>query len=376
MGIIQRLQLRLRLSLTARAEFFICYNSLVNKVFFFGLIFIPITVVAHYAGVSPIAVFFLSAISIIPLAKYIGESTEELSGKTGPAVGGLLNATFGNAPELLIGLFALQAGLFEVVKASITGSIVSNLLLVLGVAMMCGGWGREKQEFNRTAVLAAGSALFVGVIALVIPAVFVQSDPTISSALLEQLSIAVSIALLITYAATIFFSLHTHKHLYISEIGKFESKWSVGKSIFVLLAATVAVAWMSEILVGAIEPVVEMWGWSQLFIGVVVIAIIGNAAEHFSAVTVAIKDRMDLSLNIAIGSATQIVMFVAPVLVLISFLMGTPMNLLFDIFELMSIVLSILAVNLIVADGESNWLEGVQLFAAYVIMALAFFFHP
>lgn len=338
--------------------------------------FVPAAIAAQLMHASPIWAFFIAAVAIIPLAKYIGEATEELAAHTTPALGGLLNATFGNAPELIIGIFALNAGLIEVVKASITGSIVGNLLFVLGAAMFAGGWGKEKQTFNRTAVLAAGSTLFVGVIALVIPAMFVQSAPQVDPALVGHLSIFVSIALLVSYAAMLFFSLHTHKHLYTEEIAHFEPRWSITKSLLILFASTIAVAWVSEILVASIEPVVLAWGWSQLFIGVIFIAIIGNAAEHLSAVTVAVKDRMDLSLQISIGSATQIALFVAPVLVILSYALGQPMNLLFDVFELVSIVLSVVAVNLIVADGESNWLEGLQLLVAYGIIGIAFFFHP
>jgi Ca2+:H+ antiporter len=347
----------------------------VDKLFFGLLVFVPISIIAPYVGVPGTVVFFLAAIAVIPLAKYIGEAVEELASHTTPAVGGLLSSTFGNAPELIIGFFALRAGLFEVVKASITGSIISNLLLVLGMAMLAGGFKREKQMFNRTAVAAAGSTLFIAAIALVVPALLTQTSAPAASSV-NLLSIFVSLALLCIYGATLLFSLRTHKHLYTEEIGKFETKMSTTRSLLQLLIATLAVAWVSEILVDSIQPLVTSFGWSQLFVGVIFLAIIGNAAENFSAVLVARKDRMDLSLQIAIGSATQIAMVVAPVLVLISFFMATPMNLVFNTFELVSIVLSVLIVNLVVADGESNWLEGVQLLAAYVIIAVAFFFHP
>ncbi len=345
--------------------------------FFVGLLaFVPIAIGAHLLGVSPSIVFFLSALAIVPLAKFIGESTEELASRTSPAVGGLLSATFGNATELIIGIFALKAGLIEVVKASITGSIIGNLLLVLGLSMFVGGMKREKQTFNRTGVLASGSTLFLALIALVMPAIFLQTAPTVDGAIVEHLSVLVSIALLIMYAASLFFSLHTHKHLYTEEAGEFESKWSVTRSLLTLLAATLAVTWVSEILVGSIEPVVASFGWTQLFVGVIFVAIIGNAAEHFSAVSAALKNRMDLSLQIAVGSATQIVLAVAPVLVLVSLLFSQQMSLVFNLFELVSIVLSVIIVNFIVADGESNWLEGAQLLMAYAIIAIAFFFHP
>jgi Ca2+:H+ antiporter len=347
------------------------------EIVFLGLlVFVPVAIIAAYLGVSPTIIFFLCAIAIVPLAKFIGESSEDLASRTSPAVGGLLNATFGNATELIIGLFALRAGLIEVVKASITGSILGNLLLVVGCAMLAGGVRHKKQTFNRTAVLASGSTLFIAAIALVIPAIFLQTQPQISSAVIEHISVLVAVALLLVYASMLFFSLHTHKHLYIEEVGKYESRWSVSRSVLTLLGATLAVAWMSELLVNSIRPLVTSLGWSQMFIGVIFLAIIGNVAEHSSAVTVAVKNRMDLSLQIAIGSATQIALVVAPLLVLVSLFLPQVMNLIFDPFELVAIVLSVLMINLIVMDGESNWLEGVQLLSAYAIMAVVFFFHP
>jgi len=349
---------------------------MMDKLFVWLLALVPIAVVAHLAGAPSTLVFFLSALAIVPLAKFIGEATEELASRTSPALGGLMSATFGNATELIICIFALQTGLIEVVKASITGSIIGNLLLVLGLAMFAGGWKRDKQVFNRTGVLASGSTLFLAVIALVMPAIFLQTAPAAGTAIIEHLSILVSIALLCMYVASLFFALYTHKHLYTEEVGGYEPKWSTRRSILTLLGATLAVAWISEILVGSIEPLVEAFGWSQLFIGVIFVAIIGNAAEHLSAVTVALKNRMDLSIQIAIGSSTQIALVVAPALVLISLLFSQPMSLVFNLFELTAIVLSVVIVNFIIADGESNWLEGAQLVAAYVIMGIVFFFHP
>jgi Ca2+:H+ antiporter len=347
-----------------------------NKIFFSLLIFIPVTLIAEFFHLAPIAVFFISAIAIIPLAKYIGEATEELSVYTGPALGGILNATFGNATELIIGIFAINAGLIEVVKASITGSIIGNLLLVLGMAMFFGGWGEKRQESNRTASMASAATLLLAMIALVIPAIFLQTAPNAGGKIIEELSVSVAVLMILVYAANIWFSLHTHKHLYAEEVGKAEAKWSKTKSIIILLVSTLAVAWMSEILVGSIEPIVKSLGWTELFIGVVVVAIIGNAAEHTSAITMAVKNKMDLALQVSIGSATQIVMFVAPLLVLVSLFFKEQMSLVFNTFELIAIVLSVLIANLVVEDGESNWLEGLQLVVAYAIMAVAFFFHP
>jgi Ca2+:H+ antiporter len=347
-----------------------------NTIFFGLLVFVPVAIWAAANGVSPVIVFFLSALAIVPLAKFIGEATEELATRTSPAMGGLLSASFGNATELIIGLLALHAGLIEVVKASITGSIIGNLLLVLGFAMFSGGWKREKQEFNKTAILATGSTLFLATIALVMPAIFFQTAPQSSGTVVEDLSVLVSLVLLAVYAASLFFSLHTHKHLYLEEAGRYEPRWSVGQSVAVLVASTLAVAWVSDILVNSITPLVATLGWSELFVGVIFVAIVGNAAENLSAVTVALKNRMDLSLQISIGSATQIALVVAPVLVLVGAIFGSPMNLVFNTFELVAMVLSVIIVNFIVQDGESNWLEGAQLLAAYAIMAIAFFFHP
>ncbi|MBU6390478.1 calcium/proton exchanger [Patescibacteria group bacterium] len=347
-----------------------------DKFFLALLAFTPIALGAVWLNASPIWLFALSALAIVPLAKYIGEATEELTVYTGAGLGGLLNATFGNATELIIGVMALQAGLIEVVKASITGSIISNLLLVLGTAIIFGGWKRRKQMFNATAAKAAASTLLLAVTALVIPAIFVQTSGSASFGLIEELSAAVAVLMIIAYGANLIFTLHTHKHLYEADVAKAEAKWSKTKSVVILLAATIAVAFMSEILVGSIEPLVVSLGWTELFIGVIFVAIIGNAAEHVSAVTVAIKDKMDLALQVSIGSATQIAMFVAPALVLVSLFFRNQMSLVFNTFELVTIVFSVLVVNSIVEDGESHWFEGVQLLVAYLIMAVAFFFHP
>ena len=346
-----------------------------DKLFLGLLVFIPITIIAELLHFSPILVFFLAALAIIPIAKFIGEATEELTVYTGPALGGFLNATFGNATELIIGILALRAGLVEVVKASITGSIIGNLLLVCGMAMLAGGIKNKKQVFSKTGTVAAGSTLFLAAIALIIPAIFLQTSFGASEALVDKLSVFVAVFMLIAYVGNLFFVLSTHKHLYTEDVGEVVAKWSKAKSIIILIIATIGVAWMSEILVGSIEPVVAQFGWTELFIGVIFVAIIGNAAEHTSAITTALKNRMDLSLQISIGSATQIAMFAAPILVLASLFFRTQMSLVFNPFELISIIVSVVIVNLIVADGESNWFEGLQLLIAYAIIAVAFFFH-
>jgi Ca2+:H+ antiporter len=345
-----------------------------DNLFIALLAFVPLAIGAALAGVSPVVLFFLSALAIVPLARFIGRSTEDLATRTSPVIGGLLSASFGNAPELIIGILALRSGLVDLVKASITGSIIGNLLLVLGLAMFSGGWRREKQSFNKTGILAQSTTLFLATIALIVPAIFFQTagEPVA----VEGLSLLVSLVLIGMYGANLFFSLHTHKHLYLEEAGKFEPRWSTTRAVVTLLAATLAVAWVSDILVKSVEPLAASLGWSQLFIGVIVVAIVGNAAENASAVLIARKNRMDVALQISIGSATQIVLLVAPVLVLLGALLGQPMNLVFTTLELVATVLAVVIVGFIVQDGESNWLEGLQLLAAYAIMAIAFFLLP
>ena len=349
---------------------------MLDKIFTFLLIFIPATLAGKYLHFSPLVLFFLSALAIVPLAKLLGDGTEALATHTTPALGGILNATFGNATELIISLFALRAGLSELVKASITGSIIGNLLLVLGGAIFAGGLKYKIQTFNKTMARASAATLLLAVIALIIPAIFLQSSPKAGGRIIEELSIVVAIFMLVVYFSGLLFTLHTHKHLNKEDEPSGGPNWSMRKSILILLAATLAVAWMSEILVGAVEPIIKHLGWTELFIGVIVVAIIGNAAEHSSAVMMATKNKMDIALQISIGSATQIVMFVAPLLVLVSLLFKEPMSLVFNTFELVAIILAVLISNLVTADGESNWLEGVQLLMAYAIMAVAFFFLP
>jgi Ca2+:H+ antiporter len=342
-------------------------------------VLIPITFAAELFGASPLVIFLLAAVSIIPLAKYIGDATEDLALRTNPAIGGLLNATFGNATELIVSIFAIQAGLVEVAKASITGAIIGNLLLVLGTSMLLGGRKRERQHFNATAAKAACAMLVLATTALVIPAIFLITAGDAHIPDVGVLSIFVSILMIIAYGASLYFTLHTHKHLYRGEEADERAiapKWSGKKATIILFLSTVAVAVLSEMLVGAIRPVVAQFGWTELFIGVIIVALVGNVAEHLSAVTAAVKNKMDLSIQIAVGSATQIVMFVAPALVLLSLLFAEPMNLVFNTFELVAIIFAVFVTNAVVEDGESNWFEGFQLVIAYVIIAVAFFLHP
>jgi Ca2+:H+ antiporter len=350
--------------------------------------FIPLAIALDLANASATVIFFTAALGIIPTAALMGEATEELAARSGPGIGGLLNVTFGNAPELIIALFALAEGLHEVVKASIVGSIIGNVLLVLGASMLVGGIGRRSQTFNATAASAQSSMLLLAAAALMMPAIFElvegQGLPSPTAELVnygstvENLSLAVAIVLIGTYVAGLFFSLRTHRDLFNPPYAEQEEEgfgWSVRRSVLMLFIAGLAVGLMSEILVGSISEASESVGLSEFFIGVIVVAIVGNAAEHWVAVLVAYKDKMDLSVNIAIGSAAQIALFVAPVLVIASFLVGPgPLPLVFNGFELGAILLAILIAHAVTSDGESNWFEGVQLLAVYAILGIAFYY--
>ncbi len=352
--------------------------------------FIPLAVVLDLAGVSAVAIFFTSALGVIPTAALMGRATEELAARSGPGIGGLLNVTFGNAPELIIALFALEKGLHEVVKASLTGSVIGNILLVLGMSMFVGGLGREKQEFNRVAASAQSSMLLLAAVALVMPAIFEGingsglpspgAERVAYDGDVEKLSLVVAIVLMISYGAGLVFSLKTHRRLFNpqpepGEEEDEETPWSVRRSVGALALAGVAVALMSEILVGSISEAATSIGLTEFFVGAIVVATVGNAAEHWVAVLVAHKNKMDLSVNIAIGSSAQIALFVAPVLVLVSFVLGpAPMPLVFNGFELGAFLLAVLIANHVTAEGESTWFEGVQLLAVYAVVALAFAF--
>jgi len=346
------------------------------------LIFVPVAIVLELMHANPTAIFATSALAIIPLAGWMGRATEHLAEKMGEGIGGLLNATFGNAAELIIALMALRKGLFGVVKASLTGSIIGNILLVLGLSIFVGGVKYPRQTFNRTAAMLGSTLLALSAIALVMPAVFHIIVP--NNQLAERdLSLEISVVLIITYIASLIFTLRTHQHLYKGGVeGAEEEKaigthgWSRRKSIVVLLGATALVALMSEFLVGAVEKASQSLGLTEVFVGVILVAIIGNAAEHSTAVLVALKNKMDLSLNIAIGSSMQVALFVAPVLVFASYLFGKPMDLIFTPLEVVTITASVAVVALIAQDGESNWMEGILLLAVYIILGLTFFWLP
>lgn len=351
--------------------------SFFENIFLFLLIFIPLSFLAYFFRWSALSLMLISALGIIPLSKYIGEATDALASRLGTAWGGILNVTFGNATELIIGILALRKGLTDLAKASITGSILGNILLVLGTAILVAGFKYKKMEFNRTAALVSASTLLLAVISLVMPDIFYLTAPSVGANIIEKLSLAVAILILLVYIGYLFFMFSTHKHLYVQEEAKVEKlRWSKLKSIAILLVSTVFVSILSEFLVESVEPVVRRFGWTELFIGVIFVAIIGNAAEHTSAILVALKNRMDLTLQIALGSATQISMLVAPILVLSSWFFPEHMNLIFRPFELVSIALAVFTSNLIIEDGETHWFEGLQLVITYCIMAVAFFLHP
>jgi Ca2+:H+ antiporter len=347
---------------------------------------IPVALALDLAGAPATVVFAASALGIIPTAALMGRATEELAARSGPGIGGLLNVTFGNAPELIIALFALGKGLQEVVKASIVGSIIGNILLVLGAAMLVGGIGRDKQHFSRTSASIQTSMLMLAAAALVMPAIFELvegkglplpgAEIVDYGSTVEHLSLAVALVLIATYVFGLLFSLKTHRDIFNPEYEDEDSwGWSVRTSVIALAIAGVLVGVMSEVLVGSITEASHSIGLSEFFIGAIVVAIVGNAAEHWVAVLVARKDKMDLAVNIAIGSSGQVALFVAPVLVLASFFLGPhPMPLVFNGFELGAILIAILIANYATQDGESTWFEGVQLLAVYFVFGLAFYF--
>ena len=358
-----------------------------RPVYFLG-VFFPVAVVLELAHAEPVLVFAAAALAVIPCAAVMGEATEAIAARTGPGIGGLLNVTFGNAPELIIAFFALIEGLQEVVKASIVGSIIGNILLVMGAAMVVGGIPRDKQTFSRTAATAQSAMLLLALAALILPAAFqlihggalpgVGDERVDFGSDVERVSFGVAIVLLLTYAAGLLFSLKTHRAVFnpFQEQEEEEAHhWSIRRAATFLAISAVLVGVMAEILVGSISEASEEIGLSEFFVGVFVVAIVGNAAEHWVAVLVAAKDKMDLAVNIAIGSSAQIALFVAPLLVLLSFVVGPdPMALVFNGYELGGLLFAVLIANFVTQEGESNWFEGVQLVALYAVLGLVFYF--
>jgi Ca2+:H+ antiporter len=349
--------------------------------------FIPIAIALELLHGGAELIFATSAIGVIPTAALMGEATEHLADRAGPGIGGLLNVTFGNLPELLIAFFALQAGLHEVVKASIIGSVLGNSLLVLGGSLLVGGLRRERQSFNRKAASSQATMLILACSALSIPAVFqlvkggglpLPGDELVGfSNVVDELSLIVAIVLLVAYAGGLWFSLVSHRDLFNppdeDDSPVHHSVWSVKRSVILLAVAGLAVGLMSEILVGSIAETAESAGLSQFFIGAIIVAIVGNAAEHWVAVYVAAKNKIDLAINIAVGSAAQVALFVGPVLVLISFFVGPqPLALVFNGFELIGLILAVFIASHVTGQGESTWFEGLMLLALYTVLAAAF----
>ncbi|MDQ3647995.1 MAG: calcium/proton exchanger [Actinomycetota bacterium] len=358
-----------------------------RPVYFLG-IFIPIALGLELAHAAPLLVFTAAALGVIPTAAAMGQATEVIASKTGPGIGGLLNVTFGNAPELIIAFFALLEGLQEVVKASIVGSIIGNILLVLGAAMVVGGASRDKQTFSATAANAQSGMLLLALAALILPAAFqlihggglpgIGEERVDFGSDLEKLSFAVALVLIASYAAGLVFSLKTHRRVFnpFEEPEEEEhSGWTMRRAVIQLAVAAVLVGLTSEVLVGSVSEASKEIGLSEFFVGVFVVAIVGNAAEHWVAVLAAAKDKMDLAVNIAIGSSAQIALFVAPLLVLLSFVVGpNPLALVFNGYEIAAMLFAVLIANFTTQEGETNWFEGVQLLGLYAVIGLVFFF--
>jgi Ca2+:H+ antiporter len=346
------------------------------------LIAVPIVIgLEFFRPQSHSLIFLMSCLAIVPLAGWLGRATEHLAHHTGEAIGGLLNATLGNAAELIIAIMALHKGLYAIVKASLTGSIIGNVLLVLGAAVLAGGIKFETQKFNAMAARAQSTLLMLAAIALVVPAAFHAISGPASRIPENSLSLEISVVLLLAYGAHLLFSLYTHKELLAGggaeEVDREGTPWSIRKSLLVLIGVTALIAWVSEILVGSVEEAARSFGMTSVFVGVIVVAVVGNAAEHSTAVMMAMKNRMELAMGIAIGSSLQIALLVAPLLVILSHFVGPqPMDLVFTPAEVLAVVVAVIITAQVASDGESNWLEGVLLLALYVILAVVFYLLP
>jgi len=346
------------------------------------LVFVPLSVgLEWFTPENHVLVFFCAGLGIVPLAGWMGRATEHLANYAGEGIGGLLNATFGNAAELIIALSAIRQGLDDVVKASLTGSIIGNILLVLGASLMAGGLRFKIQHFNRSGARIQATMLTLATISLVLPAAFHYLGGAGVTRIEGGLSMEISVVLLITYGLGLLFTLVTHRDLFAGHSAENAEShgriWSLPASIGVLAASTLLVAVESEVLVGSVEPAAKTLGLSSLFVGIIVVAIIGNAAEHSTAILAAVKNRMDLSLGIALGSSIQVALFVAPVLVLASRFLGPrPLDLVFTPMEVLAVFLAVAIANEISRDGESNWMEGVQLLSVYLLLALVFYSMP
>lgn len=358
-----------------------------NTIFFIMLLFLPLSLTAEYLHWNATFIFVTAALAIIPLAAFMGTATEEIAVVVGPNLGGLLNATFGNATELILAFVALKSGLVDVVKATITGSILSNLLLVMGFSMLLGGLRYKEQEFQPIAARLNASSMNLAVVAILLPTAVQYTSKGLEESTLQNLSVAVAVVLIVVYGLTLLFSMKTHSYLYEVGVADLETEEEVTSHtnekspnlwfwVFILLIVTLGVAFESELLVSSLEEATEDLGLTFLFTGVILIPIIGNAAEHATAVTVAMKNKMDLSVSVAVGSSLQIALFVAPVLVIAGWIIGQPMDLDFNPFELVAVIVAVLLANSISSDGRSNWLEGTLLLATYLVLGFAFYFHP
>lgn len=355
----------------------------IKKILSIGLlIFVPISIAAEKLEWGTMTVFVTSALAIVPLAIWLSTATEEVAVVTGPSVGGLLNAVFGNATELIIGLVALRAGLIDIVKASITGTIISNLLLAMGMSMFFGGLRFKEQEFKPIVARVNGSSMTLAVIAILLPSMAFYFAGEVETLPVKELSITVAVVLIVVYIMTLIFSLKTHNYLYevgISELADSdepEHKPNLSLWLGVLLASTVAVAYESEIFVGVVEEATKGLGLTPLFTGVILLPLVGGAAEYVTAVGVAVKNNMDLSVSVAMGSSLLVALLMAPMLVLVGQAIGQPMDLSFNPFEVVAVAVAVIVANLISLDGRSNWLEGILLLATYAILAAAFYFQP
>jgi Ca2+:H+ antiporter len=343
------------------------------------LIFVPISIAAQNLHWGTMAVFVTSALAIVPIAIWLSTATEEVALVTGPAIGGLLNAVFGNATELIIGLLALQAGLIDMVKASITGTIISNLLLAMGLSMFFGGLKYKEQEFKPIVARVNGSSMTLAVIAILLPTMATYTSEKINNSSIEKLSLTVAIVLIVVYFLTLLFSLKTHSYLYEVSVlelqeEKHHQKPNLRLWLGVLLVSTLAVAYESEMFVGVVEEATKGLGLTPLFTGIILLPLVGGAAEYVTAVGVAMKNNMDLSVSVAMGSSLLVALLMAPVLVLVGYATGQPMNLSFNLFEVVAVAVAVTVANLISLDGRSNWLEGVLLLATYIILGAAFYF--
>jgi Ca2+:H+ antiporter len=337
------------------------------------LVFVPVSIVADLLG-QPVMVFITSGLAIVPLAGLIGRSTEQIANRVGPRLGGLLNATFGNITELIVCVLLIRADSFLIVKASLIGSILGNLLLVLGLSFIVGGFRHKEQHFNPRAAGVHSASLLLAVAGLLMPALLVLTTPQVGFVEKEVVSGIVAIVLIVLYVAGLVFTEITHAHLFETKDRQEQASWSLRLSVIVLVVAALLVGLESELLVGSLTPAIEALRLPPIFVGLIVIPIIGNAAEHSSAIFFAIKNRIDISLEIAVGSSTQVAMFVAPILVFVSLALGHPMDFVFTAFEIAVVSVATLIVALIALDGRSNWLSGFQLVGAYILIAAAGFF--